>query len=1474
MKTWKKIVRMVLLLVVLLPVAALIAIQIPAVQTYAVGKASQLLTKDLDGKATVGKVYLSYPNNLILKDVDIIYGECDTVAHLGKLLLNLKTSSLVLSKDARIRRISLEDGRFNIHHLDDSTTNLSKLLAPLLENESEGFTLPWETIRLDRLNLKDINVSLDSLAIEDINLVVRNARYADKAASASLEKLTLRSSDLEVLSCSADMAYDSTGVALKKLRYDDGNTQLRANRLALGFSDFSDFDDFMNKVEIDAALQNSRIDLQTVKPFIDLGGRELALWIDGGVKGTVNSLRSDRLRIETATRGTLLELQFKSKGLPDLERARINAEVLRGETTTADLADLLAGILPGFQKSQLTRYAPGEPLSLTARIDGTLADMAASGHLKTATMGDAKFDVNFGMKGKNLQAQGTASTSSLQLGRILDNPSLGALTCHTDLTFAKTKQGLSVSVLPLSIDHFTFRDYDYHDIVASGNLQDGVLHADLLSDDPNLRLEGHGQVALGGKGSANHYQVVLDIDHADLSALHFMTRDSAALSMAVHADLVQTPENAFLGTAQVRSLQASLPGQTLDIGDINIESIQQDDRYLLYLDSDFARAEYDGNLFVSDFGKRAVHIAYQDNLEHLFGGQHDPDTDEAHPEEFGSLTLRLLNLQPFTSFFLPDLFVAPQSTIRAELMNDQIVCDLSSELLAYDRNLLRNIQLRILTENDRIRSYVDADQLHAAGFKAENLDIDAWADSSLIDVVLAFHNEDGSGNRARLHTQVSFPSPEVDEYPLRIDLLPSELAIANHPWELSPAVVRYREKQIRIDDFSLRNGEQSLVADGVVGAAPTDTVRVLLNDFDLGIANSFLSMDYNLQGLLTGRGEAFALLGPEKGILFDMKARHVSALDQDLGNFILQSHWDDPAKQFMIDIDNTLNGRHPIVAQASYHPSDKQVKADVRLDSLATCLAEPLTTGIASDLSGSISGHLKASGPLSKLSLSSEGTRFNQFGFKIDYTQVPYTADGPFTVGDKGVTFNDVKLFDRFGHESILSGGVPYDHFKDIRLNIRIDLHNTMALNTTVRDNESFYGRAFADGSLRITGTTQNIRLSINATPTNNSTIHIPLGQSAKQSQSLLTFINNEEKVSLIDSMIRAKQPVSKEKQSGGTSIDVNLRLNATPDAEIQIEIDKNTGDILKARGNGQIGISVTSDIFDIKGDYKVDSGSYHFGMLGITSRDFLIDPGGTINFNGDVMDSDLNMAATYRTKASISPLIADSTAVGTRRTVDCRIHLTGKLANPEITFDIDVPDLEPTVKNQVESALNTEEKRMKQALALLVSGGFVPDQESGIVNSTTMLYSNASELMSSQLNNILRQLDIPIDLGFNYQPNQSGHDIFDVAVSTQLFNNRVIINGNIGNRQYYNSSNTSIVGDIDIEIKLNRQGQLRLILFSHSADQYSSYLDMSQRNGAGIVYQEDFNSFKELWRKIFHIKQDEKQALPDSDPPRRIRPE
>jgi hypothetical protein len=386
--------------------------------------------------------------------------------------------------------------------------------------------------------------------------------------------------------------------------------------------------------------------------------------------------------------------------------------------------------------------------------------------------------------------------------------------------------------------------------------------------------------------------------------------------------------------------------------------------------------------------------------------------------------------------------------------------------------------------------------------------------------------------------------------------------------------------------------------------------------------------------------------------------------------------------------------------------------------------------------------------------------------------------------------------------------------------------------------------------------------MNINAVTEKTGRLHIPItsASTSPTGSNLLKFKQMETFTYIDPYEIFIQKSQTEDKSPNEFTVKVNVA--ARPDVEAFVEIDKASGNVLSGRGNGNISLTANSEIFKINGDYTIESGNYKFTAMNIVNKDFTIQEGSNIRFNGDILDSDLDIDAIYKTKASIATLISDTTSVSNRRAVDCGINLQGKLSSPQISFSIEIPDLDPTIKSRVESALSTEDKVQKQFLALLVSNNFLPDEQSGIVNNTNALYSNASEMVANQINNILQKLNIPLDLGLRYQPNTRGNDIFDVAVSTQLFNNRVIVNGNIGNKQY-SSGNTEneVVGDIDIEIKLDRSGAFRLNLFSHSADQYTNYLDNSQRNGVGITYQTEFNSFRQFFKNMFSSKKKRQQA-------------
>jgi hypothetical protein len=371
---------------------------------------------------------------------------------------------------------------------------------------------------------------------------------------------------------------------------------------------------------------------------------------------------------------------------------------------------------------------------------------------------------------------------------------------------------------------------------------------------------------------------------------------------------------------------------------------------------------------------------------------------------------------------------------------------------------------------------------------------------------------------------------------------------------------------------------------------------------------------------------------------------------------------------------------------------------------------------------------------------------------------------------------------------------------------------------------------------------------------------------SAQNDAKLLVFkeVSEDVWVDPYDRLYRNYEHV--QKTSSNNSLDVRLNVNVTPETELMLELDKEGSSTITCVGQGATAIDVRNNNFNINGDYTINNGLCHLGLLGVATRDFDIRDGSSIKFNGDVMDSDLDITAVYTTKASLSGLIADTTSVGSRRTVECTLNIYDKLRNPQLKFAIDIPDIDPITRASVESALNTDDKVQKQFVALLVGNSFIPDEQSGIVNTSSMLYSNVAGIMANQLSNIFQQLNIPLDLGLKYQPNEGGKDIFDVAISTELFNNRVVVNGAIGNRMYHSNSSSDLVGDLDIEVKLNRSGAWRLTLFSHSVDQYTNYLDDSQRNGIGMAYQKEFNTFRELWNNIFHPKKKEEAILDDQE--------
>ncbi|MGB4079225.1 MAG: translocation/assembly module TamB domain-containing protein, partial [Prolixibacteraceae bacterium] len=139
---------------------------------------------------------------------------------------------------------------------------------------------------------------------------------------------------------------------------------------------------------------------------------------------------------------------------------------------------------------------------------------------------------------------------------------------------------------------------------------------------------------------------------------------------------------------------------------------------------------------------------------------------------------------------------------------------------------------------------------------------------------------------------------------------------------------------------------------------------------------------------------------------------------------------------------------------------------------------------------------------------------------------------------------------------------------------------------------------------------------------------------------------------------------------------------------------------------------------------------------------------------------------------------------------------------------------------------------------------------------STSSLIGNtASDLFSNQLSNWLSQIYKDLDIGFNYHPgNQITGDEIELALSTQIFNDRVSINGNIGNNPNPRTMNNSeLVGDFEINVKLTRNGKLQLKAYNKSNNNLI-YETAPYTQGLGVSYKENYNHIEELWRNFLAL--------------------
>ena len=1472
--------------------AIALAIQTPGVQTRIADKAVRAISEKLDGEISFEKIHFKPFTTLVLKNIAIIDKspvqdpvdsaavQIDTFFRAEYIIAKFTLKGLRSEHGLHLDKATISNAQMNLV-LEDSITedrnkynNLSRIFG--LKKPETPKKNDKEIFHIRKVELNDFNfrmknysskktpnrggINWNDLDIYNIELSAEELQFKGRVMSGDVNSLSFKEKSGYICHrISGDAKVGNGKSVIKDLTLYDPWSDVNIPLFMMTYENVKAFKDFIAEVKMDAEIRESLLDFRTISYFSPtLDSNQLILDIkSGGFEGTVDDFTVKKMQVASKAGGFEGTITGRMTGIPEIEHTSIDAKIENFKVTSAGLSHFVSQwMCEG--SLDLSDIAKGTTFRINAHAKGPLNNLDINTDIKSA-IGQVRGDIRLADiidQTRQIGISGNVSTENLNIGKIINQDILGETTMKASVQakLANGEEALSAAIDSLNVSKLHIHGYDYSNISGSGTLSKDAFDGRITCNDPNLNFMFHGRLGLSPRTQNTIYKFYAIVGHADLNAMNIDTRGRSDISFRTSADFRRTKKGDIYGDITVDNLIVENNDRRSDIGQIKLTSISKNDTYRMWLKSGFANGTFTGTAPVTDFTRDLGNITLRRELPSLFA-----DPQYTWNGNRYSLDFEFANMQDLLDFVYPGLYIADNTTLSTRI-NDKgrLTGALNSQRIAYGSQYLKDLTFNFNNNDGNVSGELYSDEIEIATMKISDNSFRILADDDHIGIGYTYDNQSELENRGEffVHGDLARMGSDIT---MDVNILPSMIYLNSREWRIQPSHLKIAPDGIEVSSVEFLSDEQRISLHGNVSKTQTDTLSLELDRFDISIINPLLGSDFGIKGAATGQAQLTSPLS-SKGLLADIICDSTYLADMPLGVVTLGSRWDEAFEQFELTARNEMAGQSNINAFGKFTPKNRALEATAKLDRLHVGYAEPFLKSIFSDLGGYISGDISVDGPIDALSVTSNGTVLEDGLLQVAYTNVPYYADGQFHIDDTGVYFDDIKLKDRYNGTGSVSGSINWNNFKDISFDTRIKANEIEGINLTEKQNEVFYGNIFATGLVSITGPISTLQMNVDAVTAKTGEIHIPVAAATTSGSSNLLKFTEIQKEVFIDPYEIMRSRIEKKNTSANKFL-VNLHINANPDVTAFVEIDKASGHVLSGSGNGTLDMFASSDAFSINGDYTLTGGNYKFAALGLVTRDFEIQDGSSVTFNGDILESTLNIDALYKTKASLSTLIADTTSVGNRRTIECGIEITDKLANPRLGFSIEIPDIDPTIKSRVESALSTEDKVQKQFLSILLYNSFLPDEQSGIFNNSNMLYSSVSEVMAGQLSNILQKLNIPVDLGLNYQPNDKGNDVFDVAVSTQMFNNRVSVNGSVGNKQYTSGSETDVVGDIDIEIKLNRAGSFRLNLFSHSADSYTNYLDNSQRNGVGLTYQTEFNSFRQFLKNIFSSKKKRQEA-------------
>jgi hypothetical protein len=1443
-----------------------IALSFASVQTKIAKNVVESINKDFGIQIGIDEVSVSVFGGVKLKKVLILDHHKDTLIYANRIKTTILDVKKLLDGDLIFGNIVLNELLFNLKtYKNENISNLDKFIVAFETGKpsKKHFLMTAQKIKIENgqfLLIDENKVFSKDIDFKKLNASLNDFKIYGPNVNLNIYKLSfLDYRGVFVKNLSSQFSYTKKQIRLDKLELTTHESSLKAD-VVLNYK-MEDFKNFNDRVNFNIQLKPSLVGSNDIRCFYKGLGKNQLFDTKATINGTLNNLRITKLKLFHAKTTQIIgDIHFVNLFGKENQKFYMNGKFKKISSTYDNLVSILPELLGNNLPENIKKlgvFSLSGNSQITAQAINTQFSLQSD-------LGNLKSKIK--MKGVNhidkASYVGNVALENFDIGTFLDRKEIKKTTLNIDVDgIGFSKKYLNTS-LTGKIIQLNYNNYNYTNIDLDGEFKLPLYKGQVSVNDPNLKMNFEGLIDLSKR--ENIYDFHINFINADLNKLNFSTDAQSLLK----GDIV---------------VKAS--GNSIEniIGNVHInKTVYQNQKQIYYFDDFDINSSFDQNQV------RTINVNSPDIVQGIIIGKYQfSQLKNLVTNSLGSLYANYKPLKvskgQFLKFdfviynkiielFFPEINIGSNTIVKGNINSDnqEFKLNFDSPKITASTNSFDNIRVKIDNKNPLYNAFVELDSIKTKHYKIR--------DFSLINVTmndtLFFRSEFKGGIKGQDYYNLNLFHTINPSNKNVVGISKSEVKFKDYLWFLNEKEEQNNRiifdksfENFNFDCLSLTHNNQEITFTGDVKGSDYKDLKVNLKDVDL---NQITPTDP--QFVFNGNINASINIKQDKSVFQPTAKVQIDNLNinnTNLGELNLDITGDKNLKKFVVDANIENENLKFLNANGNFEIVNKNTILDLnlKLESFNLGFLGSLGGEVISNIRGFASGNATIVGNLNKPEIN--GRLFvDKAGLTIPYLNVDYKLSNNSIVdltSEKFIFRKNTLTDSKFDTKGILNGSIQHNVFADWRLDLDISSKRLLVLNTQDSDGAAYYGTAFIDGRASINGPTNELFIKVDAKSEKGSSLKIPINEVENISENnFIHFLSPKQKYNSKKGII--------ENTRNYKGLELEFDLDVSPNAEVEVILDRVSGHGMKGKGNGTLVFKInTLGKFNMWGDFQAYEGTYNFKYGGIIDKKFDVKKGGYISWEGDPLKARLNLEAVYKTTANPA-LLLENSSLNKKVPVELIIGVRGDLTSPEPDFNFEFPTISSVLKSEIQYKLNDKDVRQTQALYLLSSGGFLSSE--GVTQSdvSRSIFETASGLLGGiiKTNNDKFKVDFNL-IAADRTIGKESEGRFIANISSRI-NERFTFNGRVG-VPFGGINQTAIVGDVEIQYRVNEDGTLNLRMFNRENDVNFIGQGIGYTQGLGISYEIDFDNFNEFVNKIFNKIKSEKgknfsETNKDSDNP------